>query len=97
MGQKMGREKCDHYARGECDPSLSIFPGLGYAHYRWHGKIISEFICLLCFCFFLVPVFDRGRYGTIAVPHNEFNNNNKRPLTPKSMPPAGDEHAKLKT
>ena len=24
-------------------------------------------------------------------------NNNKRPLTPKSMPPAGDEHAKLKT
>ena len=22
------------------------------------------------------------------------NNNNKRPLTPKSMPPAGDEHAK---
>ena len=26
-----------------------------------------------------------------------FNNNNKRPLTPKSMPPAGDEHAKLKT
>ena len=25
------------------------------------------------------------------------NNNNKRPLTPKSMPPAGDEHAKLKT
>ena len=23
--------------------------------------------------------------------------NNKRPLTPKSMPPAGDEHAKLKT
>ena len=26
-----------------------------------------------------------------------FNNNNNRPLTPKSMPPAGDEHAKLKT
>ena len=25
------------------------------------------------------------------------NNNNKRPLTPKSMPPASDEHAKLKT
>ena len=25
------------------------------------------------------------------------NNNNKRPLTPKSMPPAGDEQAKLKT
>ena len=25
------------------------------------------------------------------------NNNNKRPLTPKSMPPAGDEHTKLKT
>ena len=25
------------------------------------------------------------------------NNNNKWPLTPKSMPPAGDEHAKLKT
>ena len=25
------------------------------------------------------------------------NNNNKRPLTPKSMPPAGDKHAKLKT
>ena len=25
------------------------------------------------------------------------NNNNKRPLTSKSMPPAGDEHAKLKT
>ena len=24
-------------------------------------------------------------------------NNNKRPLTPKSMPPAGDQHAKLKT
>ena len=24
-------------------------------------------------------------------------NNNKRPLTPKSMPPNGDEHAKLKT
>ena len=24
-------------------------------------------------------------------------NNNKRPLTPKSMPPASDEHAKLKT
>ena len=23
--------------------------------------------------------------------------NNKRPLTPKSMPPAGDEHAKLNT
>ena len=28
---------------------------------------------------------------------NFYNNNNKRPLTPKSMPPAGDEHAKLKT
>ena len=25
------------------------------------------------------------------------NNHNKRPLTPKSMPPTGDEHAKLKT
>ena len=25
------------------------------------------------------------------------NNNNKRPLTPKSMPLAGDEYAKLKT
>ena len=25
------------------------------------------------------------------------NNNNKRPLTPKSKPPAGDEHTKLKT
>ena len=24
-------------------------------------------------------------------------NNNKRPLTPKSMPPTGDEHVKLKT
>ena len=24
------------------------------------------------------------------------NNNNKRPLTPKSMPPTGDKHAKLK-
>ena len=23
--------------------------------------------------------------------------NNKRPLTPKCMPPTGDEHAKLKT
>ena len=30
-------------------------------------------------------------------PSNTNNNNNKRPLTPKSMPPAGDEHAKLKT
>ena len=29
--------------------------------------------------------------------HTIINNNNKRPLTPKSMPPAGDEHAKLKT
>ena len=29
--------------------------------------------------------------------HYSNNNNNKRPLTPKSMPPAGDEHAKLKT
>ena len=29
--------------------------------------------------------------------HVYINNNNKRPLTPKSMPPAGDEHAKLKT
>ena len=28
--------------------------------------------------------------------HNS-NNNNKRPLTPKSMPPAGDEHTKIKT
>ena len=27
--------------------------------------------------------------------HGSNNNNNKRPLTPKSMPPAGDEHAKL--
>ena len=26
---------------------------------------------------------------------NVSNSNNKRPLTPKSMPPAGDEHAKL--
>ena len=26
-----------------------------------------------------------------------YNDNNKRPLTPKSMPPASDEHAKLKT
>ena len=31
------------------------------------------------------------------VKHFFLNNNNKRPLTPKSMPPAGDEHAKLKT
>ena len=28
---------------------------------------------------------------------NTTTNNNKRPLTPKSMPPAGDEHAKPKT
>ena len=33
--------------------------------------------------------------STTLFPSN--NNNNKRPLTPKSMPPAGDEHAKLKT
>ena len=26
-----------------------------------------------------------------------YNNNNKRPFTPKSMAPTGDEHAKLKT
>ena len=25
------------------------------------------------------------------------NKNNKRPLTPESMPPTGDEHAELKT
>ena len=25
-----------------------------------------------------------------------YNNNNTRPLTPKSMPPTNDEHAKLK-
>ena len=30
------------------------------------------------------------------IPIYLYNNNNKRPLTPKSMPPAGDEHAKLK-
>ena len=29
--------------------------------------------------------------------HNKKIKKNKRPLTPKSMPPAGDEHAKLKT
>ena len=27
----------------------------------------------------------------------DYNNNNKWPLTPKSMTPTGDEHAKLKT
>ena len=31
---------------------------------------------------------------TLKLSHNH---NNKRPLTPKSMPPASDEHAKLKT
>ena len=41
--------------------------------------------------------------NVVSSASNEFlatgynNNNNKRPLTPKSMPPAGDEHAKLKT
>ena len=29
--------------------------------------------------------------------YNNKKKNSKRPLTPKSMPPAGDEHAKLKT
>ena len=32
-----------------------------------------------------------------TAPSKGYSNNNKRPLTPKSMPPAGDEHAKLKT
>ena len=39
-------------------------------------------------------IMDKKRIDNIM---NDNNNNNKRPLTPKSMPPAGDEHAKLKT
>ena len=38
-------------------------------------------------------------YYSFVLCHQRQNrvDNNKRPLTPKSMPPAGDEHAKLKT
>ena len=36
---------------------------------------------------------EKGQHVFTAVNNN---NNNKRPLTPKSMPPTGDEHAKLK-
>ena len=39
-----GAEKCDHCARGECDPSLFLYSGLGYAHYRWHGGISCCFL-----------------------------------------------------
>ena len=35
--------------------------------------------------------------GVVPASYRINNNNNKRPLTPKSMPPAGDERAKLKT
>ena len=31
---------------------------------------------------------------TYDIVTSKLYNNNKRPLTPKSMPPAGDEHAK---
>ena len=34
-------------------------------------------------------------YGPLSAGYN--NNKNKRPFTPKSMPPTGDEHAELKT
>ena len=40
-------------------------------------------------------MFELSFFGARDLFNN--NNNNKRPLTPKSMPPAGDEHAKLKT
>ena len=39
-----GAEKSDHCARGECDPSLFLYSGLGYAHYRWHGGISCCFL-----------------------------------------------------
>ena len=45
--------------------------------------------------FVLYLFYDIYLYARLQPLYN--NNNNKRPLTPKSMPPAGDEHAKLKT
>ena len=39
----------------------------------------------------------RAALEGLAELHKHGALNNKRPLTPKSMPPAGDEHAKLKT
>ena len=46
-----GAEKSDHCARGECDPSLFLYSGLGYAHYRvahllWYLLLINTPILL---------------------------------------------------
>ena len=69
-GPENGAEKCDHYARGECDPSLSIFPGLGYAHYRLHGKSFVATSILNQIASYLAHSVAKRR--TIAVPHIEF-------------------------
>ena len=40
----------------------------------------------------------KGRWGDSFTPSSlHAPNDNKRPLTPKSMPPTGDEHTKLKS
>ena len=56
--------------QGVCDPSLFIFPGLGYAHYRWHGKILFASSILNQIASYLAHSVAKRR--TIAVPHIEF-------------------------
>ena len=55
----------------------------------------SDMNKLFSYDFIFTP--EKARIWVRANRGKDNNNNNKRPLTPKSMPPAGDEHAKLKT
>ena len=48
----------------------------------------------------IIIIIGHGAHGlnlNMAATHITTTNNNKRPLTPKSMPPAGYEHANSKS
>ena len=69
-GPENGAEKCDHCARGECDPSLFIFPGLGYAHYSGMGESVFASSILNQTASYLAHTVAKS--CTLIVIHTEF-------------------------
>ena len=78
---------CGGWWRGSC-PNCSVSPldGIGVTALRRAASFLQQYT---------------AHHGwlrkKLLVSGQRHSVNNKRPLTPKSMPPAGDEHAKLKT
>ena len=97
-----GKVWADQLMADICSPGLYrryVVWDLAWLWYGWKISLwsgVNIIIVLLNYC---SCIYDHCIMAIIVLDMLlEFNNNdNKRPLTPKSMPPAGDEHTKLET